>query len=334
MATFQFDPEIIYYTFGPHPPALTLDPGDSVVTWTVDSDNGDRNGRTLGRDQRQAGEGLLEYNGVTGPFAVRGAQPGDTLVVHLDEVSLNRSNAFGAVHSHLSFLGDDMMFVGPTGLKPPIEGRAFQWAISPDRSSLSVELPNSAMGHVTIPAHPFLGCLGVAPRWGEVRHTVDAGNHGGNLDCPALGSGCTIHLPVFVPGGLLSFGDAHAAQGDGEIVGGALETSADVAFTVDLIHGQSLRWPRLLTEHWIGTLCSARPVQDALRIAAACMVEWLETEWGYDRWEGLHLLGQVGHFQLCNLVSPNYTVLMKFPRKYLIHSPDQSGRSAGEGDSG
>lgn len=318
MDLINFEPQVFYYTYGPHPPALRLQPGQRVETWTVDSDNGDALRQKLPRERRQSGEGLLESNAVTGPFYIEGAEPGDTLVVRFEAVELNRDDAFGAVHSHLSLLGDDMFFVGPTGLKPPIPGRAYNWELTgTDLDTARIDLPNSRIGQVEIPTHPFLGCVGVAPRWGESIHTVDAGNHGGNLDCPEVRSGVTMHLPVFVPGGLLMFGDAHAAQGDGEILGGALETSARVRFQVDVIKGRSLTWPRLIDDEWIMTVASARPLIDLIRILHTEMVLWLEAEYGYERWDGLHVLGQVGRTRLCNIVSPHYTAVAKFPRRYL-----------------
>lgn len=322
-SVIRFEPERFYYTYAAHPPALRLRAGDRVETWTVDSDNGDPDGETIPRERRQPGEGLLEYNGVTGPFHVEGAEPGDTLVVHFEEIALNRPTAFGAVNGHLGLLGDDMTFVGPTGLKPPISGRAYHWKLAgPERDTARIELPGSRIGRVEIPTHPFLGCVGVAPRWGEAIHTVDAGNHGGNLDCAEVRTGVTMHLPVFVPGGLLMFGDAHAAQSDGEVLGGALETSARVRFRVDLLKARPLTWPRLVDPEWIMTVASGRSLHDIVRVAHASMVLWLEEEHGYERWDAFHVLGQVGRTRLCNIVSPRYTVVVKFPRRYL---PEAAG---------
>ena len=318
MSLIDFEPERFYYTFAQHPPALRVRPGDRIRTWTIDSDNGDLEGNTVPKERRQPGEGLLEYNGLTGPIHVEGAEPGDTLVVELEAVELNRADAFGAVHSHLSLLGDDMTFVGPTGLKPPIQGRAYHWALQgKDHTQAHLKLPNSRIGAVTIAAHPFLGCFGVAPRWGEAIHSVDAGNHGGNMDCPLIRSGNTIHLPVFVPGALLFMGDAHAAQGDGEILGGALETSARVSLRVDVLANRKLTWPRVVGPDSIATIASGRPLIDVIRILHTEMVLWLEAEYGYERFDALHVLGQVGRVRLCNIVSPRYTAALEFPRELL-----------------
>ena len=317
MDAIDFDPPIFYYTYGAHPPALRIAPGQCVETWTADSSNGDPRGETLPPERRQQGEGLLESNPVTGPFYVETAEPGDTLVVHFDAIEANRDDAFGAVHGHLAALGDDMIFVGPTGLKPPIEGRRYDWTLDRARGTARLELPRSKIGHVEIPTHTFLGCCGTAPRWGEFIHTVDVRNHGGNMDCPEVCGGVDVHLPVNVEGGLLMFGDAHAAQGDGEIAGGALETSAQVRFSCSVLKGKAIRWPRIVNDEYLMTVGNARPLVTALRIGWVEMVEWLEAEHGYDRWDAVHVLSQVGLVRVCNVVSPNYTAVAKFPRKYL-----------------
>lgn len=311
-----YEPTIYYYTYGAHPPALRIRPGETVETCCVDSDNVDARERPLPREQRQPGEGLLEANPVTGPFFVEGAEPGDTLTVHLDAIELDRPRALGAVHSHLGVLGDDVHFVGPTGLKPPIEGRTYNWFLDIERYVARLDLPRSARGSIEIPTHPFLGCMGVAPRWGEFINTVDAGHHGGNLDCLEVCQGATIHLPVNVPGGLLMFGDTHAAQGDGEIAGGALETTSRVRFTCGLIKGQNLRRPRIVRQDALVTVASGRPLLDMFRVAWVEMILWLESEYGYERWDALHVLSQVGQARPCCVAGPSYTVVVRFPRRY------------------
>jgi amidase len=312
----HFEPPVFHYTYGLHPPALEIACGQTVETWTADSSNGTPDGSTLPAGRRQRGQGLLEFNPVTGPFHVAGAEPGDTLVVHLEAVELNRPTAFGAVQPHLAVLGDDPLFVGPTGLKPPIEGRWYDWELDLENGSARVELPGSRIGRVQLPTHPFLGCIGTAPRWGEHINTVDARNHGGNLDCSKVCTGAQVHLPVHVPGALLMFGDAHAAQGDGEVAGGALETTARVRFHCQLRQGQTIRWPRIVTAEHLVTVASGRPLLDVLRIAWVEMVLWLEGQYGYDRWDALYVLSQVGQARPCNVVSPAYTAMVLFPRQY------------------
>lgn len=315
MSPTLFTPDTYYYTFGEHPPALRIEPEQVVVAPTIDSDNRDAGGIPIPTAQRQSGTGLLEGNPVTGPFFVAGAEPGDTLVVHFEAVELTRDDAFGAVQSHLAVLGDDMRISGPTGLKPPIVGRRYDWKLDRERGVAYLELPSSRIGNIEIPLHPFLGCVGVAPRWGEFIHTVNAGPHGGNMDCADLCTGAEVHFPVNVPGALLMFGDAHAAQGDGELAGGALETSASVRFRCGVLKHRPLRWPRIANDDSLITLASGRPLIDTLRIAWSEMILWLESEYGYDRWDALHVLSQVGQVRVCNAVSPSYTVAARFPRR-------------------
>lgn len=329
MTPTAFEPVCYHYTFGPHAPALTIEPGQQLRAPTIDSDNSDHHGVPIPRAQRPVEPGLLEGNPVTGPFFIIGAEPGDTLIVKLHAVELTRDDAFGAVQSHLAVLGDDLRFIGPTGLKPPIAGRRYDWKLDRIAGLARLKLPDSRIQDIEIPLHPFLGCIGVAPRWGESIHTVDAGPHGGNLDCADVCTGAEIHFPVNVAGGLLMFGDAHAAQGDGELAGGALETSAQATFECRLIKNRKLRWPRILNEQTMITVASGRPLIDAIRIAWTEMILWLESEYGYNRWDALHVLSQTGQVRVCNAVSPSYTAIVRFPRRLC---PDPQFRDGCDAD--
>lgn len=126
-----------------------------------------------------------------------------------------------------------------------------------------------------------------------------------------------MYLPAFVEGGLVFVGDVHAAQGDGEICGVGLETTADVTLHFDLIEDKPIRWPRLEDDEWIMVAASTRPLIDAYRIAHAEMVEWLVSDYGFDRWEAFQVLSQVGRARVGNVVDPKYTVVSKFPKAYL-----------------
>jgi amidase len=126
-----------------------------------------------------------------------------------------------------------------------------------------------------------------------------------------------MYFPVFEPGALFMLGDGHAAQGDGEIDGAAIETSFDVTFTVDLIKGKTIKWPRLENDEVIMTIGSTRPLIDALRIACADMVNLLVTDHGYDKFEALQLLGQAAKLEIANVVDPQYSVACVLDKKYL-----------------
>ncbi len=137
------------------------------------------------------------------------------------------------------------------------------------------------------------------------------------MDCPELCAGTTLYLPVAVPGGLLCLGDCHAAQGDGEICGVGLETSARVRFRVDVLKDWRLRWPRLEDQEHLMTIGNARPLGAAFAIAHAEMITWLENDWGFDRFEALQVFSQVGTARVGNVVDPAYSVVAKFPKRYL-----------------
>ena len=108
----------------------------------------------------------------------------------------------------------------------------------------------SAFGRVEVPLRPFFGTIGTAPAGKECWSSLTPGSHGANMDYNEVVEGVTMHFPVYEPGALLMMGDGHAAQGDGEIDGAAIETSFNVRFTVVLIKGKKINWPRLMSSCW------------------------------------------------------------------------------------
>ena len=106
-------------------------------------------------------------------------------------------------------------------------------------------------------------------------------------------------------------------QGDGEITGTGIETQMDVTLQFDLIRGKRIDWPRFEDDEHIMVAGSIRPLLDAFRIAHVEMIRWLETDYGFERWEALEILSQVGTARVANVVDPFYTVMSKFPKKYL-----------------
>jgi acetamidase/formamidase len=137
------------------------------------------------------------------------------------------------------------------------------------------------------------------------------------MDFNEVVEGVTMYFPVYEPGALFMLGDGHAAQGDGEIDGAAVETSFDTTFTVDLIKGQTINWPRLENDEVIMSIGSTRPLMDALRIACADLVNWLVADHGYDKFEALQLLGQAARIEVANAVDPQYSVACQIEKKYL-----------------
>lgn len=310
--THHFKPTKYYYTYdAKHEPVLKLKSGDILVTTTLDAFS-----NKISRKDQRASElvHLPKVNDQTGLFYVEGAEPGDTLVLHLLKVKPNRGYA---VASHLPHFG---VLTGETYtamLAEPLPEKTYIWELNLKRNVAILNLPDSKIGEVEIPLHPFLGTVGVAPNFGEAVLSLTPAEHGGNMDCVETKAGTTLYFPVFVEGGLFMLGDGHAAQGDGEICGTGLECPMEVTVKVDVIKGKTISWPRFEDEEYIMVAGSTRPLIDAFKLAHVELINWLVGDYGLDRWDALQLVSQVGVTRVGNVVDPKYTVVAKFPKKYL-----------------
>jgi amidase len=314
----RFKPKLYYHTYGPNEPAHHVKPGDTVVATTVDAGGNDGKGDPIPDEMRQKARGtsLSRSNPLTGPFYVEGAEPGDTLAVDIQRITLNRDWAYSSILPGFGSLTEEAPGRSLL-LNDPLPSKRYRWTLDAEKGVGTTELPGSKMGKATIPLHPFIGSIGVAPRYGRVEMSLTPGEYGGNMDCVETREGVTLHLPVFVEGGYLVFGDVHAAQGDGELCGVALETSSEITLKVDVVKGRAIDWPRMLDDEWMMTAGSGRPLMEAYKIAHVEMVKWLCDEYDFDKWDALQLLSQVGRCRVGNVVDPNYTVVAKYPRKYL-----------------
>jgi acetamidase/formamidase len=314
-----YKPEKFYYTFGPHEPAAKLKPKETLTTSTLDSEGSDSNGVEVSEDMIQSSDATEFYraNPLNGPFYVEGAEPGDALAIRIESIELTRDYAISKFPPGFGVLNIEDRITGPTGLGEPLPEMYFKWDLDLKRKVGILALNESKLKSIEIPLHPFLGCLGVAPRFGETLNSLTPAEHGGNMDCVETKPGTIVYLPVFVRGGLFMFGDVHAAQGDGEICGVGLETTADVTLQVDLVKDKKINWPRLEDETHIMVAASTRPLIDAFRIAHTEMVRWMSSDFGFDKWEAFQVLSQVGTARVGNVVDPKYTVVAKFPKRYL-----------------
>ena len=290
-------------SFAVREPVLRVQPGTIVETRTF-SRPGDYYERAGGA-----------WPGEVGPFYIEGATTGDTLVVKILKVRLNRDTAVSAVNPNgiSAVAGDSRTRI----LNDPLPARRFVWQLDRSRNVGILDLPSSASKRIEVPLRPMLGRLAVAPANGEAFGGLWPGNFGGNMDSSDAREGTTVYLPVFHEGALFYFGDIHALQGDGEIVGSGLETTADVTFQFDVIKGRRIDWPRMEDEHDIMVAGSARPLVDAFRIAHVELIEWLVDEYGFEKMEAYQVVSQAGHSRIANVVDPNYTVMAKFPKKLL-----------------
>jgi acetamidase/formamidase len=175
-----------------------------------------------------------------------------------------------------------------------------------------------------LPLDPMHGTVGVAPAGGEARSSLVPDAHGGNMDTPEMRAGTTCYLGVNVEGALFSLGDGHCRQGEGETCGVAVEAAMDTVLVVELIKGRLTPWPRLETADHIISTGSARPLEDAFRIAHGDLVMWLVQEFGLDKLDAYQLVSQIAESPVANVCDPNYTFVAKAPKRHLP-SPDVYG---------
>lgn len=299
MAHHILTPTTYHHVLGTLPAALTVASGDTVTTDTIDANGWDRHGHKI----------TTGPNPMNGPIAVDGAEPGDSLRV--DILAMQPIRATGWTRAALAENVVDPDFV--TSLPP--RDRA-TWAI--DANAGTVTLTNPPPGFaLTLPMAPMIGCLGVAPAMGQAISTATSGEHGGNMDYRRVGPGATIWFPVATPGALFFLGDAHALQGDGEIVGTGIETCFQVTFRLT-VEKRRITWPRGQTARDIFTLGNARPLDQALQHATTEMARWLAQDFGMDISAASHLMGQAVRYDIGNVYDPAYTVACRLNRSLLV----------------
>ena len=307
MKLHHFQPRHYYTTIGSHEPVLRIAVGDSVHTTTVDARGMDASGTQV----TPAG------NPQTGPFYVEGAEPGDTLVLHLDRIAPNRD--YGWTSQTLASNVVDPHYVPELFRFPKDQSREPAiWEIDRTAGTATLAKPETKLGRLTLPLAPMLGCFGVAPAHGQAISTATSGEHGGNMDYRGFVSGVTVYLPVFVEGALIHVGDGHAVQGDGEIAGTGIEISMEVEFSVDLIKGKQISWPRGENTDYIFTVGNARPLDQCVQHATTEMVRWLLEDYDLDPQSGAILMGQTVQYDLGNIFDPAYTMVCKMPKTVLM----------------
>ena len=299
----EFVPTTFYRQFSAAiKPVLTIAPGDTVHTTTVDAGGKDEKGVTR----------VLGGNPETGPFYVESAQPGDTLAVHLTRLRLNRDWA-----------GSDDFLVGRAvdsdlAAKMKDLGKTVRWHLDAEHGVATPEKPAEHLKQYSVPLRPMLGCVAVAPGSAQAAPgTGDSGRYGGNMDFNENVEGATIYLPVSVPGALLYVGDGHALQGDGELNGNALETSMDVEFTVDVIPAKRIPGPRVESATHIMAMGLAGSLDDAFREATANMAQWLTDEYKLTPSEVAQVLGTSSEYKVSEVADRNAGMVLKINKERL-----------------
>jgi amidase len=284
---------------GSHDPVMHVESGDTIITTTLDAHGYDHANVKRGPDT----------NPMTGPFFVRSAEPGDTLAVSIKHISMNRST--GWTRQGLAWNVVDLATVRHMPAREKIN-----WNIANGRVTL--ENPTPTLKHWSFAVDPMIGCFGVAPADSEVISTATSGRYGGNMDYRLFREGTTAYFPVSVEGALFLLGDAHAAQGDGEIAGTGIETSAQIECTVTVIKNKrAIGWPRGETANCIFTVGNARPLEQALQHATTEMLAWLDEDYGLDKISASHLLGMAVRFDIANVFNPAFSVACRIEKSWL-----------------
>jgi len=294
--------EIVDCTFSPHNEfVVKVQPGEEVKMETYDCfANVVKPSNDLAQ-VLQSGVKLFD-NPVTGPIYIEGAKKGDILVVDIVDIELPESGltvvmpGFGALEGWLS--------KSPTLTKfSTIRNGRIHYRTDDGRE-------------ISFPVKPFIGTIGVAPPTESIS-TITPHKHGGNMDVADVCKGNRLYLPIGVDGALFAAGDVHARQGDSEICGTAVEIPAVLTFKFDLIRGKSIEWPRIESPEEIMTAASARPLEDAARLAFMELIQWLHEDYRFSVYDAYMLLSLTANARIAQIVDPLYTVVAKLPKEYL-----------------
>lgn len=324
---FEIDEDLppaqLIYTFGGHAPVMSLRPGTLLTTSTRDCFAG------LVRSTSDLPSRVCDprfLNPQTGPFYIEGAEPGDTVAVHF--VSIEPRYDWG-VSTTVPFFGALTGSRDTALLHPPLPELTWVYDLDRENRLVHYRALDSDL-RVPLPLDPMHGTVGVAPPLGEVRSSLTPGSWGGNMDTPEMRAGATCYLGVNVEGALLSLGDGHARQGEGETCGVAVECAMDSVIIVDLIKGCHTPWPRIETDDHLMTTGSAKPLEDAFRIAHTEMVRWLAELLDLSEMDAYQLLSQVALSPVANVCDTVYTMVCKVPKRHLRELSTAYGGKHGE----
>jgi acetamidase/formamidase len=311
-AVLQWTPkhEELVYTFGGATPRQRIKPNTRIVTWTEDCfDGAVKTAADLPSKVMPAGHD----NPQTGPFFIEGAEPGDTVAIHILKLEPSRSygvSSFGPGFGAL--VGTDQTAM----LGPNFPETTWRYDIDAAHNTAR-STTHDGRHSWDVALAPFLGCLGVAPAGGEARTSIVPGPFGGNMDCPDVRAGNTVFLGVNVPGALLSFGDGHYAMGEGEIMGAAIEGAMNVEVYVEIIKKHATPVPRIENADEVMFVGSGRPLEDAARVAFKAMVGWVQQTAGMSELDAYQFVSQNSRAPIIQIVDPEYTVAVKVAKARL-----------------
>jgi acetamidase/formamidase len=316
----QFRPSDNEYvwTFGGAAPAARITPGTILELFTEDCFAGKIHSET---DLVSVVCEFPFLNPQTGPFYIEGAEPGDTVAVHFVSIEPARD---WAVSTTVPLFGALTSTHTTATLQEALPELVWIWELDNAARTCTFRAKDSDFVS-TLPMDPMHGTVGVAPANLEVRSALVPDAHGGNMDTPEMRAGTTCYLGVNVEGALFSLGDGHARQGEGETCGVAVECAMNTVVIVDLIKGVSTPWPRIESDEYVMSTGSARPLEDAFRIAQLDMVTWVAEELGLSMMDAYQFVSQAVESPIANVCDTNYTSVAKIQKGYMGGSEPYKG---------
>ena len=304
-APVEVVPRTYSYVFSPYrEPIARVSQGQPVVVHCDDAFESRIRSKEDIPSRALAGAKFL--NPQTGPIYIEGAEPGDTLAIHIEDITATRDFAVSCLIPYFGGLTSTSI---TRTLQPSLEEKVWIWKLEEQ------QMRCEELG-LSLPWNPFMGTLAVAPDL-EAITTLAPGPFGGNMDVPDVRPGNTVFLPVWNEGGLFYTGDTHARQGQGELCGVALEITSKATFVFEVIKARPISWPRIESPERLMTVGSARPMEDAARIAYAELVTWLASDYGWSPLDAYQLLTQAGELYVGNMVDTTYSLVASVSKQYV-----------------
>jgi acetamidase/formamidase len=305
-ASHRLDAAVVHYEWNNAiPPRLVIEPGDTLVLDTRDAADGYYTQASTSRDT--AARGPFRGHPLTGPVAVKGARPGDVLVV--DILDVRPAATFGWTHIRPG-----------RGLLPEADFPDSFLQIWDVSDGCHARMRTGSGTRVAVPQAPFPGVIGTALDAPGGHSTMPPRKNGGNMDVKQLTAGAAVYLPVWVEGALFSVGDAHAAQGDGEVCVSAVEMSARVTLRAGLRTGRPLREPQLRTPGQpargaeFATTAHGPDLFAASQQAVRYLIDYLASERGLTREEAYVVASVAADLRISEIVdAPNWIVSAFLP---------------------
>jgi len=274
-------------------PVLEVEPRESILLETLDARSG-----SIKEDAYIPSTDMKRVNPATGPIWVKGAKPGNTLIVKIEDIKVSKSGWIAA-KTDTGVLKDKVK-----------RSRAKIVEIRENQIKFSEK--------IIFPVKPMVGTIGTAPA-GKAISTAFPGDHGGNMDNNDIAVNSKVYLPVNVEGALFALGDVHARMGDGELSGTGVEVCAEVKIKIDLIKGQNIKRPYIETPYYLISTGYSSNLKDAIRMATQEMAGMLVRKMEIDIEEALMIISAAGDLRICQACDSaiDVTVCLRFPKLIL-----------------